>query len=222
MKIVHDINKLLSYIEMHNLQEYMNSDLLKMASLHYFKKEEHLIQMGEASDYLYFLVEGMITVYSYSSDIQNLCIDYAKPVTLLGEASSLWGLAPQSSVKAVTDCICVGISLKKYRKQLQEDVVFLQNICQLMSHRLNSGINVANSLTEPVKIRLAKFILEHRKKDRFTFRLTTCAAILNVSYRHLLRTITEFKELGIIEKKKNYYLIHDISALETMIKIIDK
>ncbi|MGD1370598.1 cyclic nucleotide-binding protein, partial [Enterococcus faecium] len=39
---------------------------------------------------------------------------------------------------------------------------------------------------------------------------------LNVSYRHLLRTITNFREENIIEKKKNYYLIHDIEALEDL------
>lgn len=75
---------------------------------------------------------------------------------------------------------------------------------------------MANSLTEPVETRLAKFILTHHENERFSFRLTTCASILNVSYRHLLRTITNFREENIIEKKKNYYLIHDIEALEDL------
>ena len=77
----------------------------------------------------------------------------------------------------------------------------MQNICQLLSSRLNSGINLANSLTEPVETRLAKFILLH-EKGVFTHQLTTCAAVLNVSYRHLLRTITNFRENRILEKQK--------------------
>ncbi|UXC27944.1 cyclic nucleotide-binding domain-containing protein (plasmid) [Enterococcus raffinosus] len=188
MKKIHDTKQLTAYVEKHNLQDYMDSDILAMASLHFFEKEEHLIQTGTTSDYLYFLVDGTVMVYSYSSDTQNICIDYAKPATPLGEASSLWGLSPKSSVKAVTKCICISIPLNQYRTQLQKDVRFLQNICQLLSYRLNSGIN----------------------------RLTTCASILNVSYRHLLRTITNFREANIIEKKKNYYLIHDIEALEDL------
>ena len=216
MKKIQDAEQLSAYIELHHLQEYMDSDLLKMASLHYFEKEEHLIHAGTASDYLYFLVEGTVMVYSYSSDTQNICIDHAKPATPIGEASSLWGLLPKSSVKAVSNCICLSIPLNKYRTQLQQDVRFLQNICQLLSYRLNSGINLANSLTEPVETRLAKFILTNHEDDRFSFRLTTCASILNVSYRHLLRTITNFREANIIEKKKNYYLIHDFGALEDL------
>ncbi|HFL7329881.1 TPA: cyclic nucleotide-binding domain-containing protein [Enterococcus faecium] len=216
MKKIHDTKQLIAYVEKHNLQDYMDSDILAMASLLFFEKEEHLIQTGKTSDYLYFLVDGTVMVYSYSSDTQNICIDYAKPATPLGEASSLWELSPKSSVKAVTKCICISIPLNQYRTQLQKDVRFLQNICQLLSYRLNSGINLANSLTEPVETRLAKFILTHHENERFSFRLTTCASILNVSYRHLLRTITNFREENIIEKKKNYYLIHDIEALEDL------
>ena len=217
MKKVHDQTKLANYIKTYNLQDYMQADLLELAALHFFKKGEHLIYLDEASDYLYFLVEGTITVYSYSSDTQNVCINYAKPVALLGEASSLWDLPPKSSVKAVSDCVCVSISLKKHRKKLQNDVLFLQNICRLLSQRLNSGITVANSLTEPVKVRLAKFILQNSKEKRFDCQLTTCAEMLNVSYRHLLRTITEFRKAEIITKKENYYIINTPKALEEII-----
>ena len=216
MKKIQDAEQLSAYVEMHHLQDYMDSDILAMASLQYFEKEEHLIRTGTTSDFLYFLVDGTVMVYSYSSDTQNICIDHAKPATPLGEASSLWGLLPKSSVKAVSNCMCVSIPLNQYREQLQQDVRFLQNICQLLSYRLNSGINLANSLTEPVETRLAKFILTNHENEKFSFRLTTCASILNVSYRHLLRTITNFRDANILEKKKNYYLILDFDALNDL------
>ncbi|MGX6961724.1 cyclic nucleotide-binding domain-containing protein [Vagococcus xieshaowenii] len=213
MKKIKNIEQLSAYVDRYNLQDYMDSDILAMASLHYFDKEDHLIQSETTSDYLYFLVKGTVMVYSYSSDTQNICIDYVEPASLIGEASSLWGLVPKSNVKAVSHCICISISLKKYRAKLQADVRFLQNICQLLSYRLNSNVNLANSLTEPVETRLAKFILSHYEGDQFSVRLTTCAAILNVSYRHLIRMMTNFREANIIEKKKNYYLILDFDKL---------
>ncbi|MGM0303920.1 hypothetical protein IGI66_003585 [Enterococcus sp. AZ048] len=216
MKKFHDAEQLSAYVEMHHLQDYMDSDILAMASLQYFEKEEHLIRTGTTSDFLYFLVDGTVMVYSYSSDTQNICIDHAKPATPLGEASSLWGLLPKSSVKAVSNCMCVSIPLNQYREQLQQDVRFLQNICQLLSYRLNSGVNLANSLAEPVETRLAKFILTNHENEKFSFRLTTCASILNVSYRHLLRTMTNFRDANILEKKKNYYLINDFDALNDL------
>ncbi len=84
----------------------MDNDLLAMATLHSFEKEEHLIRTGTPSEYLYFLVEGTVMVYS-SSDTQTICIDYAKPAAPLGEAS-LMELLP-SSVKAASACVCVCI-----------------------------------------------------------------------------------------------------------------
>ncbi|MFC6464397.1 cyclic nucleotide-binding domain-containing protein [Marinilactibacillus sp. GCM10026970] len=208
--------QLIDYIKQHNLQSYMDTDLLSIASLYTFDKDEHLIQTETSSDYLYFLVEGTVMIYSYSSDTQNICIDYSHPATLLGEASSLWEMTPQSNVKAMTSCVCLAISLKQYRQTLQNDVKFLQSICQILSFRLNSGVNLANSLTEPVETRLAKFILEHERDHTFAYQLTTCAVILNVSYRHLLRTITSFREAQIIEKHKNHYTILDYKALEEL------
>ncbi len=207
MKKLSDNSRLEKYIETMELQSYLDHDLFSISTLISFEKDEHLIHLDTPSDYLYFLVKGTVRVYSYSSDTQNIVISRSQPVAILGEASSLWNLLPKGNVKAESDCLCVGISLKKYRSILQNDVRFLQNICQILSYRLNSGITLATSLTEPVETRLARFILENTVNERFSFQLTTCAAILNVSYRHLLRTINSFKEDGIIEKENNYYVV---------------
>lgn len=36
MKKIHDTKQLTAYVEKHNLQDYMDSDILAMASLHFF------------------------------------------------------------------------------------------------------------------------------------------------------------------------------------------
>lgn len=216
MKKVSDDTLLKKYIDTFDLQSYLDNDLFPISNLFSFDKNEHLIRLETPSDYLYFLVEGTVRVYSYSSDTQNIVISRSQPVAILGEASSLWNLLPKGNVKAETNCLCVGISLKQHRDLIQNDVRFLQNICQILSYRLNSGITLATSLTEPVETRLARFILENSVDHRFSFQLTTCAAILNVSYRHLLRTINNFKAEGIIEKEKNYYKITDKKALNLL------
>ncbi|NKC67372.1 cyclic nucleotide-binding domain-containing protein [Vagococcus fluvialis] len=213
MKRISDPLRLIDYIETCNLQSYLDNDLIPISNVYTFEKDEHLIHLDTPSDYLYFLVEGTVRVYSYSSDTQNIVINRSEAVTLIGEASSLWDLSPKSNVIAETPCVCVGISLKKYRSLLQQDISFLQNVCQILSYRLNSGITLANSLTEPVETRLAKFILENAPNQLFSFKLTTCSAILNVSYRHLLRTINHFKEEGILEKQKSHLLIKNETKL---------
>lgn len=85
MKKIDDTARLSNYIDTYDLQSYMDNDLLAMATLHSFEKEEHLIRTGTPSEYLYFLVEGTVMVYSFSSDTQTICIDYAKPAAPLGK-----------------------------------------------------------------------------------------------------------------------------------------
>lgn len=216
MKKISDPVKHHKYISDHKLQDYMNTDLFSISELCSFDKKEHLIHAGQVSKYLYFLVEGKLMVYSYTSDSKNVCIDYFQESTLIGEAASLWEMIPNTSVKAMTSCVCISINLEKYRQTLQNDVLFLKNVCQILSYRLNSETHLANSLTEPINVRLAKFILQQSKENIFTFQLTTCADILNVSYRHLLRTLMGFCELKLLKKSKNCYYVLDREALENL------
>ncbi|BCA84901.1 transcriptional regulator YeiL [Enterococcus saigonensis] len=216
MKQLFDNDQLKEAIAINNLQDYLDTDLLSIATLCTFEKDEDLIQAGTPSKYLYFLVEGTAMVYSYTYDTQNICINYCYEATIIGEASSLWATTPSSSVKAMTPCTCVCVNLKQYRTILQNDLRFLKHTCQLLSYRLNSGINLASSLSEPVETRLARFILEHAKDELFSFQLNNCAAILNVSYRHLLRTMTNFKEQEILQKVRGGYLILNRKELRAL------
>lgn len=216
MKKISNPLKINQYISDYNLQDYMNTDLFSISELYSFEKQEVLIHAGLISEYLYFLVEGKLMVYSYTSDSKEVCIEYFQETTLIGESASLWETTPNTSVKAMTPCICIGINLIKYRQQLQNDVCFLKNVCQILSYRLNSEIHLANSLTEPTDVRLAKFILQHSNDNIFNFQLTTCSSLLNVSYRHLLRTLMNFCDSKILKKKKKYYYILDREALENL------
>ena len=72
MKKIHDAQQLSAYIDTFSLQNYLDAALSDMAVLHSFDKDERLIQTGTVSDYLYFLVEGTVMVYSYPSDTQNI------------------------------------------------------------------------------------------------------------------------------------------------------
>lgn len=216
MKKILDSQKQRDYIINHKLQDYMDADLYSISELCIFEKDEHLIHAGLASDYLYFLVEGKLMVYSYTSDSKNVCISYFQESTLIGEAASLWQMTPNTSVKAMTSCVCVSINLNQYRHILQNDVCFLKNVCEILSYRLNSETHLANSLTEPMDVRLAKFILYHSRENIFSFQLTTCAAILNVSYRHLLRTLMSFCDSNILKKSKNCYYVLDQASLTSL------
>lgn len=204
---------LAEYINENHLQATMNTDLPSIAELQEFEKDEFLIRSDCPSKYLYFLVKGEVVV-TYADNDRTLCVGYLTPLSWLGEAASLWNLIPNCGVQSLTPCICVSISLEKYRDVLLNDILFLQNTCILLSCKLNETDFSPKTLLEPLEMRLAKFILRYSSQNIFSFRLTTCALILNASYRHLLRIIKEFCGKDILVKKKSSYLIQNRQLLE--------
>ena len=80
-----------------------------------------------------------------------------------------------------------------------------------MSERLyTSGFMTS---LDPVEVRLAAFIIANSNNDLFSFKLSTCADLLDTSYRHLFRVISKLSSVGILKKAENGYQILNNDAL---------
>lgn len=214
MKQESNEKKLCAYIRDNRLDTYMSADIFPLSELLVFDKNEYLVKAGYPAKYLCFLVNGDVMISSCSSNDKNTCISYCHPFTIIGEAASLWQMAPSRSVKAMTRCTCIGISLEKHRQLLLNDLLFLQNTCQILACKLNADNELSQTLSQPLEVRLSRFILEYSVNQIFTFQLTNCADILNTSYRHLLRMLKCFCAMKVIEKARNCYVIVDTKRLE--------
>lgn len=214
MQKLNDRAKLSMYIEKCHFQRYMDLKLEDIAFLCSFEQDEYLIHAGIPSNYLYFVAEGGVILFSYTAEEKNTYISWLWKGEMIGEAGSLWQTPPVVNVKAMTNCICVCIDLSKYRQALLQDLTFLSTVCQILNERLANGNLVANSLMEPLETRLARFMLNQEIDNIFSMQLTVCAVMLNTSYRHLLRTIRKFCERGYVRKGKHSYLIADRKGLQ--------
>ena len=218
MKRLSNKKKLDFYIFQNHLDTYMNADIFSISELLSFEKNEFLVQSGYPSDYIYFLVDGNVLIFEQSPNDKHTCISYCHSLTVIGEAASLWNMTPIKNVKAMSSCICVGINLNKYRKLLLNDLLFMQNICQILSCKLNSENELSQTLLEPLEMRLSKFIIKYSDNGIFDFQLINCADILNSSYRHLLRILKLFCSMDILKKSKKGYVIVDRERLELISK----
>lgn len=214
MKRLNDEQKMRAYIRDNNLENYISADIFAISELLLFDKDDDLVQAGYPSNYLYFLVSGEVIVYSSSANDRNICISYCHQFTIIGEAASLWQMIPRRTVKALTPCTCIAINLAKHRHLLLNDLLFLQNICQILTCKLNADNELSQSLSDTLEVRLSRFILNYSFNQNFTFQLTNCADILNTSYRHLLRMLKCFCTMGVLKKAKNCYIITDRKRLE--------
>lgn len=205
------------YINSTSITKLFSQNISKYLDLFSFKKGDFLINEGECSEYLFFLVSGTIKVFSYSTSGKVMYLSHFNSFEIIGEACSLWQKSPTASVQATSKVYCIGISMK-YRQLLLNDIIFLRYICENLSERLSYMNNTTcTNLYESLESRLASFILRTEKNGVFSYNLTECAELLCASYRHLLRVVNLFCNTNILSKNGKSYTILDRDYL---IKIV--
>lgn len=198
------------YLNESNVLELFSHDMSNCMDLFSFKKGDVLITEGECSDYIYFLVNGNMKVFSHSTSGKVMFVSHFKSLEVLGETCSLWSKPPTASVQATTNGYCLGISLARYRETLLNDVKFLRYTCMNLGERLSEmNSNTCITMFDSLESRLASFILKNSKDNIFHYNLTECAELLCTSYRHLLRVLNTFCNNGKLNKTGKYYKILD-------------
>lgn len=198
------------YLNESNVLELFSHDMSNCMDLFSFKKGDVLITEGECSDYIYFLVNGNMKVFSHSTSGKVMFVSHFKSLEVLGETCSLWNKPPTASVQATTNGYCLGISLARYRETLLNDVKFLRYTCMNLGERLSEmNSNTCITMFDSLESRLASFILKNSKDNIFHYNLTECAELLCTSYRHLLRVLNTFCNNGKLNKTGKYYKILD-------------
>ncbi len=210
------------YIQQYNIEKFFNGDIPTYLELILFKKGEHICKEGEETNYLLFFVRGKAKVYTTLKNGKNMLVCFYNPLELIGEVEIIKLVPAISSIQAIEDCYCIGISTKITKENLMKDINFLLLICESLGNKLerlskNSSIN----LSYPLENRLASFIIasktlmkiEDRKIVVFNENLTEVSELLGTSYRHLLRSLKILCEKSIIKKREAYYEIIDYNAL---------
>lgn len=214
MKKINNKKLLSQYIQKYHLESVCGFDIGEIADLYQFKKKEFILKCDRKSNYLFFLVDGKIKVFSYTVSSRTLCRNFCSELTLLGEAGTLWGNYPVNNVQTLSSCVCIGIDLRDHRELLLNDVTFLQYVNKTLALRVTN--DMATHLLDPLESQLASFILTFSDNSIFSFNLTECANILNTSYRHLLRILKSFCDAGYMEKNNHMYRIINKTSLENI------
>lgn len=202
------------YVNNTGISKLFSQDITNLLELFSLNKGDFLINEGECSDYLYFLVSGKLKVFSHSTSGKIMSLTLFNSFEIVGETCSLWNKPPTASVQATSKAYCIGISMK-YRDLLLNDVIFLRYICQNLGERLSYMNNTTCvNLYESLESRLASFILKTEKDGIFSYNLTECAELLCTSYRHLLRIINLFCSTNKLVKNGKCYEIIDRAYLE--------
>jgi hypothetical protein len=188
-----------------------------LLELFYFRKNEFVLYEGISSDYLYFLADGEVKIYSSIGNGKYLNHGHYPLFRVIGEGATLWGDPAGASVQCEAPSYFFGISLPRHRGTLLNDICFLRYICEVLRTQINAQRHSSHALFFPLEGRLASLILQNSEGGILRYNLVSCADLLSASYRHLLRVIGGMCQKGLMVKaEKGRYQVVDHAGLEQL------
>ncbi len=228
---VNDKEKLMEYVRRYKMNNIFTEDMTPYMELLIFKKNEFMVKEGEEIPYLLFLTEGKAKVFTSLSNGKSLLLCFYQGFKVLGDLEAVDSVKAVTNVQAIADTSCIGISYRNVRMFLLEDAKFLRYVCSSLGGKLNRcSKNSSINLLYPLENRLASYIytagerVSTKREDNQTMNTVICfdenlteiAELLGTSYRHLLRTLSEFCDRRILKKEGSSYLVTEEKTLKEL------
>ncbi len=123
-------------------------------------KGELFLLEGEWSDFLYFLIGGLVKVYKTSSNGKEQILHIAPPGESLNDVSTFDGGTNQASMLALTPVHMYGVRKDDLITILQEHPRIYINILKALAYRIRRDSNLVGELSSSQAMsRLAKLLL---------------------------------------------------------------
>ncbi|MEF9992077.1 MAG: hypothetical protein RR765_08265 [Peptostreptococcaceae bacterium] len=130
---LHHEDTLKYYVNKYKILDIFKIDFTKNMELHCFCKDEFIVCECTSPNYLYFLVEGKINK-----------INFPINSNVIGALEIFTDSNFNYNLKAIDDCICIGIPRCIVENIAFENINFLKYFCRLFSseiHENNSSEN---------------------------------------------------------------------------------
>jgi len=216
-------NKLLNqYIEKHNIERIFDNEIFKYAELHFYKKEEYILEAGEVLEYYYLLVDGKVKIYYPFENGKSMLLKFYKEFNTIGDLELLKGIPILCNIDAVEDTYLIAIPSAMLRENYLNDVKFLHHLLDSLSEKLYGTINNSSyNFIYPLINRLSSYLIEHLTDENCIILNSSyldIAQFLGTTYRHLNRTLKEMESKSIIKCDDKKIYILDIDELRELSK----
>lgn len=192
------------------------SIILKNGIKRTFTKGDNIYKINSHVIYCYLILSGVAKIYIDHSNGRRSILDFAGCNDWLGELSLFYNEADIKENRVLQDINCLEFDLNALRKLCKEDASVSFYFASYISNKLLSrSYRMSESLNYSLDKRLAMFIFKYQQNGRYEISHTDVSEYLNVSYRHVLYVMKQFRERGILEKdNEKGYIIVDIEKLK--------
>ncbi len=201
--------------ELESIKKYMTEKTVEKGVV--------FLREGEWSDFLYFLIGGLVKVYKTSANGKEQILHVAPPGESLNDVSTFDGGPNQASMVSMTPVTLYGLRKDDLLKILHEHQRIYLNILKALAYRIRRDSNLVGELSSTQALaRLAKLLLGKYAGEELTVGLWltqqdmanmigTCREVVN-------RSLKVMEEKGAIRLGRHRVIVLNKSILAEMAK----
>ena len=227
MKIIDNEALVYSYFQQSYLKTFFSLADLSNVQLCCYSKGECVITAGESLQYLYFLVEGKVKIYTITPEDKQLIIRFARAPVTLGDIEFANEETAMNFVEASTDCLAICISYKSVKETIGTNPNFLYFLLKSIAQKFRTKTDFTSFIVlYPVEVRFASYLLSIStdtegtmfREDMGNLKINDVADMIGTSYIHLNRVIQKLCHQQIIERVNGSIHIKNIDKLRVLAK----
>lgn len=224
MRKIPDSKLLNYYIKKHNIENIFDKEILEYAQLHFYEKEEYILEAEAKLEYYYLLVEGKIKIFYPFENGNSMLLKFYRDFNTIGDLELLKDIPILCNIDAVEDTYLLAIPSDILRKKYFDNTKLLHHLVDSLSEKLYATINnISYNFVYPLINRLSSYLVEHIT-DKNCLILNSSyleiAQFLGTTYRHLNRTLKEMESKSIIKCEHKRIYILDVERLKELSKNI--
>ncbi len=182
------------------------------------QKGEHFLSEGEHSDYLYFIVSGLVKVYKTSSGGKEQVLHIAPPGDSLNDVSLFDGGPTAAGMVALTPAVLYAIRKDDIIKLLWKKPHLMMNVIKSLAQRIRRDSSLVEDLSSTqVLQRLAKLFIGRYGGEEITLGLTLTqkdiAGLVGSSREMVNRSLRVLEENGGIRLSRRRIMVLDKKVL---------
>jgi CRP/FNR family cyclic AMP-dependent transcriptional regulator len=179
---------------------------------------QHFLSEGESSDYLYFIVSGLIKVYKTSRSGKEQVLHIAPPGDSLNDVSLFDGGPTAAGMVALTPAVLYAIRKDDIVKLLWKKPHMMMNVIKSLAQRIRRDSNLVEDLSSTqVLQRLAKLFIGRYGGEEITAGLTLTqkdlAGLVGSSREMVNRSLKALEEMGGIRLSRRRIIVLDKEIL---------
>lgn len=194
------------------------SEIIEKGTKSIFHKDDNIYRVNSQVTKCYLILSGIAKIYIDHDNGRRSILDFAVSNDWLGELSLFGEEEDVKENKVLQEITCLEFDLKALQELCKEKANVSFYFAAYISNKLLSrSYRMSESLNYSLNKRLAEFILQYQQHGSYEISHTDVAEYLNVSYRHVLYVMKQFREWGILQKNKGKgYSIIDIDNLRKL------